>query len=65
VVDNEVDNVRRQAAATLLEQAAVLVRAGAVAEVDALLCGARDLLRAELRANEHGGLELHASGRSR
>jgi hypothetical protein len=44
VVDNEVDNVRRQAAATLLEQAAALARGGAVSEVEVLLRAARDLL---------------------
>jgi len=44
VVDNEVDNVRRQAAATLLEQAAALARIGAVAEVETLIEVARGLL---------------------
>jgi hypothetical protein len=44
VVDNEVDNVRRQAAATLLEQAAALVRVGSVAEAEALARMASDLL---------------------
>jgi len=44
VVDNEVDNVRRNAAATLLEQAAALARIGAVAEVETLMGVARGLL---------------------
>lgn len=43
-MDNEVDNVRRQAAATLLEQAAALARVGAVIEVETLINAARDLL---------------------
>ena len=43
-MDNEVDNVRRQAAATLLEQAAALVRVGAMPEVETLIGVARGLL---------------------
>ena len=48
-MDNQVDNggpdaARRRATAALLEQAAVLARAGASSEADALLRAARELL---------------------
>jgi hypothetical protein len=43
-VDNEVDNVRQDAAAALLEQAAALARIGAGAEVESILRAARGLL---------------------
>jgi hypothetical protein len=47
LVDNQVDNgeaARRQATAALLEQAALLARAGASAEAEALLRAAQGLL---------------------
>jgi hypothetical protein len=47
VVDNQVDNeggARRWATATLLEQAAVLARAGATTEAEALMRAAQGLL---------------------